>query len=110
VRELQSRITSREFAEYRAFDSVSPIGGIRGDLQAASIVQAVYACHTAKGKPPMFEECQLKFGEGGGKDPADLEMQAQGWARRWNKQFEDQSDGSDRLPGTGAQDEKQEVQ
>ncbi len=44
VEELLGRITSRELAEWAAFERVyGPIGLERGDWQAAQVTQAVYA-------------------------------------------------------------------
>ncbi len=37
VAEAQQRISSREFAEWMAFDRVEPIGGRRGDYQTAML-------------------------------------------------------------------------
>lgn len=37
VRECMQRINSREFAEWQAYDAISPIGDRRGDLQAGTI-------------------------------------------------------------------------
>lgn len=41
VRDLLGRISGRELAEWIAFDLVEPIGGLRGDYQAAVVAATV---------------------------------------------------------------------
>lgn len=43
--ELERTMTAHEFAQWRAYDRLDPIGGYRGDIQSA-----VIACATAGGK------------------------------------------------------------
>lgn len=43
--ELERTMTTREFAEWQAYDRLDPIGGYRGDIQSA-----VIACAMAGGK------------------------------------------------------------
>ena len=49
VGELERTMTAREFAEWQAYDRLDPIGGYRGDIQAA-----VVACAMAGGKPSDY--------------------------------------------------------
>lgn len=47
--ELERTLTACEFAEWRAYDRLDPIGGYRGDIQSA-----VVACAMAGGKPSDY--------------------------------------------------------
>ncbi|EAW0247177.1 DUF4035 domain-containing protein [Salmonella enterica] len=46
--ELRQTMTARELLMWIEFDRQSPIGDIRGDIQAAQIVSAVYGSQGAK--------------------------------------------------------------
>jgi len=50
VAAAQHQISSREFAEWLAFDRIDPIGDERGDLQAATVAAAVTAPHMGRGR------------------------------------------------------------
>lgn len=52
VRELLSRIDSKELAEWQAYDSIDPFGEMRADLRAGIIASASLAPHMKKGKKP----------------------------------------------------------
>ncbi|MFB6347889.1 phage tail protein [Moraxella sp. ZJ142] len=41
VGELESSLSIAEFAEWQAFDQLDPIGGFRGDLQAAIVAASM---------------------------------------------------------------------
>lgn len=41
VAELRQRMSAREFDMWKAYDSIDPIGGYRGDLQAAIIARSM---------------------------------------------------------------------
>ena len=47
--ELERTMTAHEFAQWRAYARLDPIGGYRGDIQAA-----VIACAMAGGKPSDY--------------------------------------------------------
>lgn len=58
-------MTAHEFAQWRAYDRLDPIGGYRGDIQSA-----VIACAMAGGKPsdyliidpnPMTDEMREEY-------------------------------------------------
>ncbi len=45
-------MTSREITEWIAYDSLEPVGALRGDVQAALVAATVANCHRAsKSKP-----------------------------------------------------------
>ena len=50
VAQLQEEMTSREFAEWMAYNRVDPIGNIRGDLQSGIIASTIYNINRGKGK------------------------------------------------------------
>ncbi|MFD5297223.1 DUF4035 domain-containing protein [Streptomyces mutabilis] len=53
VRELLARMGSAELAEWRAYEQISgPLGGARGDVQAALVAAAIASVNTPKGKRP----------------------------------------------------------
>jgi hypothetical protein len=53
VRHLLADIGSRELAEWRAYELITgPLGGARGDINAATIASAIVAVNTGKGKKP----------------------------------------------------------
>lgn len=55
VRELLSRIDSRELSEWRAYYGLNPWGPERADLRAGTIASTVANCLTDKGfKPSDF--------------------------------------------------------
>jgi hypothetical protein len=56
VRELLSRIDSRELSEWQAYYSLNPFGPERADLRAGAIASTVANCLTDKGgfKPSDF--------------------------------------------------------
>lgn len=62
VRELFARFDSAELATWRAFDLIQPIGGERGDWQAALVANTVARCHGNKTKLGDF---LLRFGPPG---------------------------------------------
>lgn len=41
VGELEHTMTAHEFAQWRAYDRLDPIGGYRGDIQAAMIAASM---------------------------------------------------------------------
>ncbi|MFE0720249.1 DUF4035 domain-containing protein [Streptomyces rochei] len=53
VRQLLAETGARELAEWRAYEQMSgPLGGARGDVQAALVAAAIAAVNTPKGKRP----------------------------------------------------------
>lgn len=64
VAELQSRMSSREFAEWLAYDRIDPYGQERGDLQAAIIASTTASCAPVKHKKrPRPIDFMPKFGK-----------------------------------------------
>lgn len=63
VRDLLGRISGRELAEWIAFDQVEPIGGLRGDYQAAVVAATVTnGLRGGKGKRFVLDDF-LPFGD-----------------------------------------------
>lgn len=52
--EAQQRISSREYAEWIAYNNISPIGDERAELSRAIIANTVAACHGNKSKLADF--------------------------------------------------------
>lgn len=54
--EIDALVSMDELRAWQAFDSIDPIGGYRGDLQAATIAQhiAIWSGH-CKETPPLTE-------------------------------------------------------
>lgn len=48
VDQFLSEMTASQFAEWEAFEAIEPFGGLRDDLRAAKIVQAI--CNYAFGR------------------------------------------------------------
>lgn len=48
VRELLSRVDSKELAEWIAYDMIEPIGSVRTDLAAGIVASTVANCHRGK--------------------------------------------------------------
>ncbi|MBD5683075.1 DUF4035 domain-containing protein, partial [Citrobacter freundii] len=67
--ELRQTMTANELLMWIEFDRQSPIGDIRGDIQAAQIVSAVYGSQGAK---VPLDDAILRWGvdeQDEGKDP-----------------------------------------
>ena len=62
VRELQLRMTAREFVEWGVYYQLDPWGGERGDLQAAIVASTVANCNRTKGRAYKLTDFMLKFG------------------------------------------------
>ena len=58
--ELRATLTASELQMWIAYDRQSPIGDIRGDIQAAQIVSAVYG---AQGAKVSLDDALLQWGE-----------------------------------------------
>ena len=59
--ELEASLTSRELLEWLAFHRLEPIGGVRGDYQAALIASTIANVHRAKGRPAHKVQDFLMF-------------------------------------------------
>lgn len=52
VRDLLDQLTSRELAEWRAFERIEgPLGGLRGDVQAGIVAAQIYNANRGKTDP-----------------------------------------------------------
>ncbi len=63
--ELRATLTASELQMWIAYDRQSPIGDMRGDIQAAQIVSAVYG---AQGAKVSLDDALLQWSE---DDPAE---------------------------------------
>lgn len=64
VAEAQARISSREFAEWQAYDRVEPFGEVRADFRAGIIASTIVNLFKSKGdKPARPDEFLPTFGE-----------------------------------------------
>ena len=62
VKRAQEEVSSREFAEWMAYDQTDPIGRDRGDWQAAMVACTFASVMRApNSRPPKVEEFVLKF-------------------------------------------------
>lgn len=63
--ELTSTLSASELKLWLAYNSKSPIGDTRGDIQTASIVSAVF---NSQGGKVSIDDALLKWGEAGDED------------------------------------------
>jgi hypothetical protein len=49
---MKRALTARELLDWEVFNSVEPIGDVRGDVQAAIIAQQIVAVNMRKGRRP----------------------------------------------------------
>jgi hypothetical protein len=63
VGELLDRMTSRELAEWQAFDAIEPIGHKRGDVQSAIIAATVANASRDPKRQPYKVEDFIPFRE-----------------------------------------------
>ncbi|MDQ1037276.1 hypothetical protein QFZ75_003692 [Streptomyces sp. V3I8] len=79
MRHLLADIGSAELAEWRAYElTFGPLGGARGDVNAATIAAAIVAVNTGKGKrPPTIADFMPRWdGTRIKKTPEELFKQA----------------------------------
>lgn len=69
--ELHQSMTASEFQMWIEYDKVSPIGDVRGDIQTAQIVSAVYG---AQGGKVSLDDALLHWQEPGQEAPV-LELE-----------------------------------
>ena len=86
VAEAQRSIDSREFAEWLAYDRISPIGPERADWRAAMLAATLANVWRGKGAPlaiadflPVFDKIPRR------RDPREMEAEMMAWARRHNE-------------------------
>jgi hypothetical protein len=54
-------MSSREFAEWQAYDRIDPFGEERGDLRNAILCQFIDGKLRTKGQPPPLDDFMPKF-------------------------------------------------
>ncbi|EMV7410153.1 DUF4035 domain-containing protein [Enterobacter soli] len=66
--ELRQSMAASELLMWIEFDRQSPVGDIRGDIQAAQIVSAIYGSQGAK---VQLDDAILRWGDGEQSAPKD---------------------------------------
>lgn len=98
-------MTPREFREWAAYARLEPIGGTRGDYQAALIASTIANVHRGKGQPARKIEQFLMFNhkrKPAGRKQAGAEMVA--WLRSKKKPAGGTPEGSKKKPAGKAPD------
>jgi hypothetical protein len=83
VAEAQRCISSREFAEWMAYDRLEPFGVVRGDLQAGIVASTLVNIHKKKDAAPSQPgDFILKFGGRMRRSAQDIYGMFKTWALR----------------------------
>lgn len=86
VRQAQAQINSREYAEWLAFDRLSPIGGERADYHAAQIVSAVLNVNRGRRQKAIsIPDCLLHWGPKAKRTWQEIKARMTGWLRTRKK-------------------------
>lgn len=94
--EAQRWISSREFAEWKAFDKLSPIGDIRSDWQAALIASTIARVFASQGSSSRIEDFLLKFGSRELPDPKDVSKRVWTMFKRIKRKMRGKNGDNDR--------------
>lgn len=84
VAEAHTRISSQEFTHWKAFHRFNPIGGVRGDLQAAQVSFVVASANSGKGNRPKFKDFILNFRGRVRPTVEELTAKLMGWVGSYN--------------------------
>lgn len=77
VDELLARMSSREFAEWQAFERIDgPLGGARGDVHAAMISAAIVNANRSKGPARQMSEFLPRWDKGAKAEQTPEQMWA----------------------------------
>ena len=79
--EAQSRIDAREFAEWMAYDRLSPIGDDRADASAALVAYTVASVFGGRAK---FEDFMPEYGREERKTPEAMQLMIMSFASAHN--------------------------
>jgi hypothetical protein len=61
---LLRQLSAKEFRNWMLFEQIEPYGGLRGDLQVASVVQMIANVNRGKDQEPYkLKDFLLRFGE-----------------------------------------------
>ena len=63
VREMLSRIDSKELTEWAAFYSIEPFGGFRSDIQSGVIASTIANCNRSSNSKTFKATDFMPFGE-----------------------------------------------
>lgn len=63
VKELLSRIDSKELSEWAAFYSIEPFGGFRSDMQSGIVASTIANCNRQKNSRSFSPLDFMPFGE-----------------------------------------------
>ncbi|MFJ6659716.1 DUF4035 domain-containing protein [Streptomyces sp. NPDC091377] len=62
MRDLLARTTSRELAEWQAYETLTgPLGPVRGDIQAALIASVIAGVNRGRGRAPKIEDFVIRW-------------------------------------------------
>ena len=76
VRELLSRVDSRELAEWVAYNSIDPIGNFRSDLQSGIVASTIANVNRGKNTNPFSPQDFMPVQETKSKVSSEEEMMA----------------------------------
>lgn len=94
--EAQESISSREFAEWKAFDRISPIGDLRGDWQAALLASVTANVFSGGGRKHQPGDFLLSFGPKVYRSPKDVGLRIMGMFKRIKKRMQGHNGDDDR--------------
>ena len=76
MKELLSRCDSYELAEWAAYHSIEPIGGVRGDLQSGIIASTIANVNRGKNSKPYSPADFMLIGNDEKEPQAEEDMKA----------------------------------
>jgi len=85
VAEAQSRISSREFAEWLAYDRLEPIGAVRDDWNAALVAQTVAGIFAGRGHRPRLADFVLRWDRGEQRSAEEIKAGLSTWLAKKRK-------------------------
>ena len=75
-------MSADEWADWKAIDSISPIGRIRADLHAAIVAQTVANCHIGKNQRPFKRTDFMPFYEAPKQTDEEIGTRFLQWGQR----------------------------
>ena len=88
VRELLSRIDSKELTEWAAFYSIDPFGNVRSDIQSGIVASTIANCNRTKNSKTFKPIDFMPFGEHNNRvimDDDDMKMVMMGLSEKQNE-------------------------
>lgn len=81
-------MSADELDGWIGFNAISPIGRIRGDLQAGIIAETMANCHIGRGQKPFCRTDFMPFYEAPPQTDEEIGDAIIGWAKRVKAAFE----------------------